>query len=85
MLRRVTPEPPTIERLAEIRCPTTVIVGENDTKDSIAQSKILAEKIQGSTTIICPETGHFVNMEVPGIVNKSLLKSEIKVESDQHL
>ena len=67
------PDPPTSRRLAEIRCPTLVIVGERDVPDFRAIAGALADGIPGAEKIVIPGAGHMANMEAPAAVNELLL------------
>jgi pimeloyl-ACP methyl ester carboxylesterase len=64
--------PPAIQRLAEIRKPTLLIVGENDVPDIQAIVKLLQAGIAGARTEVIPAAGHMPNMEAPERVNQLL-------------
>ena len=64
--------PPAIQRLAEIRKPTLLIVGEKDVPDIQAIVKLLGTGISGSRTEVIPGAGHMSNMEAPARVNELL-------------
>ncbi len=53
------------DRLAEITCPTLVIVGEEDvlTPPTIAQT--YADQIPGARSVVIPHAGHLSNLEQP--------------------
>ena len=55
---------PIVERLSEIHCPTTVIVGEAD-GPLLPASQVLADKIAGATLVIVPESAHQPQLENP--------------------
>ena len=61
-------------RLAEIRCPTLVISGENDTTVPLKTQAKLVEKIPGATQRIIPAAGHAVSIEQPETFNQILLE-----------
>jgi pimeloyl-ACP methyl ester carboxylesterase len=58
-------EPPTIQRLATIRAPTLVIVGERDVLDFHRVADIMVERIPGAKKVVMPGVGHMANMEAP--------------------
>ena len=60
-------------RLAEITCPTLVLVGEHDPSTPPAVASRLAGAIQGSALVVVPESSHIVTVEAPGAVNMALL------------
>lgn len=62
--RSLFEEPPLSERLREIRCPTTVIVGESDLAFREA-SRALADAIEGAELRVIPESGHQPQLESP--------------------
>lgn len=67
-------ESPAINRLSEIKVPTTVLVGEIDLVDTKKVGDILAKQIQGARQVIIPGVGHLVNLAAPGLFNKELLQ-----------
>ncbi|MBI3733195.1 MAG: alpha/beta fold hydrolase [Chloroflexi bacterium] len=67
------PEPPAIERLAEITAPTLVVIGERDLSDFHAIAGILQERIRGARLAVIPGAGHMANMEAPEAFNKLVL------------
>lgn len=60
--------------LREIRVPTLVLCGEQDTLTPPAESEALARQIDGSRLEIVPRAGHLANLENPGAVNAALLR-----------
>ena len=54
-----------VDRLREIRCPTTVIVGEGD-HEFLPGSEALAAGIPAATLARVPDAGHHPHMENPG-------------------
>jgi pimeloyl-ACP methyl ester carboxylesterase len=56
--------PSMVERLGEIRCPTTVLVGENDT-GLRASADVLAEGIRGAELVVIPDAGHSPQEDQP--------------------
>ena len=57
-------EAPVVDRLGEIRCPTTVIVGEADVPFREA-SQIMADGIEGAELVVIPEAAHQPQLENP--------------------
>jgi pimeloyl-ACP methyl ester carboxylesterase len=65
--------------LKEIKIPTLVITGENDSTVSPARQKLLVEGICGARQVVIPRAGHAVaidqfeafNRELMGFINQS--------------
>lgn len=51
--------------LAEIRCPTLVLVGELDLICGPAQGQVIATAVAGAEMVTIPASGHFVGVEQP--------------------
>jgi 3-oxoadipate enol-lactonase len=64
--------PDSIPLLPEIRCPTLVIVGDQDQATPPAEAKLMAERIPGARLEIIPGAGHLANLEQPEAFNKAL-------------
>lgn len=62
-------------RLKRIKCPTTVIVGENDILKPRRFSEIIAQNIHGATMQIIPGAGHAVVIEQPSKIAEALWKA----------
>jgi 3-oxoadipate enol-lactonase len=58
-------EPPAIDRLPAIRCPTLVLVGSRDTSDIQRIAERLAREIPGARREIFDGLGHVLNLEAP--------------------
>lgn len=67
-------DPPARARLAEIRVPTLVIVGERDLPDFHAIADILAGGIPSAMKVEMPGVGHMSNMEDPAAFNELLME-----------
>jgi pimeloyl-ACP methyl ester carboxylesterase len=52
------------DRLAEIRCPTTVVVGAEDA-DFLAPSRLLEAEIRGAVRVEIPDAAHSPQIENP--------------------
>ena len=61
-------------RLAEIPCPTLVLVGEQDPSTPPPVARRLAEAIKGSVSVVIPDASHIVTVEAPDAVNTALLR-----------
>jgi len=61
-------------RLGEVKSPTLIITGENDTTVSPANQHILVEKIRNNQQVIIPNAGHAAIIDQPELVNKSILE-----------
>jgi 3-oxoadipate enol-lactonase len=59
--------------LREIRVPTLVLCGEEDTITPPADSEILHRGIAGSRLAILPNAGHLSNLEKPAAYNEALV------------
>jgi pimeloyl-ACP methyl ester carboxylesterase len=55
--------------LREIRVPTLVVCGEEDTITPVAESEALARGIAGSRLEVIPRAGHLSNLENPEVYN----------------
>lgn len=66
------PHPNTIEFLATIAAPTTVVIGELDVPCFHEMSGVLADRIGNARKVTVPGVGHMVNMEAPDTVNALL-------------
>lgn len=58
--------------LAEITCPTVVIVGEQDVLTPVKVAQEMHEGIAGSRLEVIPDCGHLSTMERPAVVNAIL-------------
>jgi pimeloyl-ACP methyl ester carboxylesterase len=67
-------KPPAIGRLADIRIPTLVIVGDLDTHSVRAVADILAQRIPGARKVVLPGTAHMLNMERPAEFSRIVLE-----------
>lgn len=60
--------------LAAIRCPTTVIVGEQDTATPAELAQEIAAGIAGSRLVVIARCGHLSTIEQPHAVTKALIE-----------
>ena len=58
--------------LAEIKCPTTIIVGAEDALTPVKVAQEMQKGIAGSTLHVIPECGHLATLERPEAVNAIL-------------
>ncbi|MCA1561494.1 MAG: alpha/beta hydrolase [Acidobacteria bacterium] len=61
--------PPAVQRLAEIKRPLLVLVGERDVPDIHTIVKLLEDRVIGARVIRIPRVGHMLNMEAPDAFN----------------
>jgi len=64
---------PVGDRLAEIRCPTLVLVGEHDVPDMHAIASRIAGSIEGAKLETLPGSAHLPSFERPDEFNAILL------------
>ena len=62
------------DELVNIKCPTLVIVGENDVSVGVGGSVIISRRIPGSKLIIVPECGHDIARERPQEFNAAVME-----------
>ena len=60
-------------RLKEVKCPTLVIVGEQDPGTPVAMAREIHEALPGSELVIIPSAAHLSNIEQPQAFNAALL------------
>mgnify|MGYP001218771710 CR=1 FL=1 len=60
------------ERLKEIKCPTLVIVGEQDAGTPVAMAREIHAALPGSELAIIPSASHLSNMEQPAAFTRAL-------------
>jgi pimeloyl-ACP methyl ester carboxylesterase len=64
--------PDSTSKLAGIKVPTLIIVGENDAVTPPEASRTMHEHIGGSRLVVIPEAGHLSNLEAPEAFNGAL-------------
>jgi 2-hydroxy-6-oxonona-2,4-dienedioate hydrolase len=67
-------EPPAVGRLAEIRVPTLIIVGDLDRPEIMERADVLERSIPDAQKAVMPRTTHLPNMESPGEFNRIVLE-----------
>lgn len=75
------PRPNSIELLAAIPTPTTVVTGELDVPCFHEMSHVLADRIPGARKLTVPGVGHMVNMEAPEAVNALLRELVLETQA----
>lgn len=61
-------------RLAEIRCPSLIIVGKDDPGTPVAMAEEIHRALPGSELVIIPTAAHLSNLEQPDAFNQALAK-----------
>jgi 3-oxoadipate enol-lactonase len=61
------------DRLAAIRVPTLIMVGEEDPASPVASSQAIHERIQGSELVMLKAAAHLSNMEQPEAFNRAVM------------
>lgn len=61
-----------VPRLAEVDCPTLVVVGEEDAALPVALSRRLAAGIPGAELVVVPRAGHLSALEAPEPVTRAI-------------
>jgi 3-oxoadipate enol-lactonase len=65
--------PPAMERLADVKVPTLIIVGNRDMADIHEICGLLRARVPGAKEIVIQNSGHIVNMEQPEEFNRAVL------------
>lgn len=66
------PAPSTLDRLAEIKVPTLVLVGALDT-GYLRAAEVMTARISGAKSVSIPDAGHCVNIEQTEAFNRAVL------------
>lgn len=66
--------PSAIERLASIRAPTLVLVGEHDQPQIQEIAGLLEVEIAGARRVLLPGAAHLPNLEQPALFNRAVLE-----------
>jgi pimeloyl-ACP methyl ester carboxylesterase len=69
-----SPEPPTAERLAQIKQPTLVVIGGEDAANIKNIADTLASKIPNARKVTIPGSSHHPPVETPKEFNRVLLE-----------
>ena len=68
-------------RLPQIKVPTLVLVGDEDT--ALPAAHVTHEKIASSELVIIPDAGHLSNLEQPGAFNRAMLKFLVAMDAQR--
>lgn len=71
--RGMAERPDMIAALKEVRCPTLVVVGEEDSVSPPGEMRGIAEAIVGAKFVEIPAAGHMSPLENPAAVNAAIL------------
>jgi len=63
-----------LDRLAEIKIPTLILVGEDDPGTPVAASKAMHERIPNSRLVVLPSARHLSSVEQSEAFNATLIK-----------
>jgi len=66
-------EPPAVQRLAEVRVPTLLVIGELDSPVILKAGKLMMRQIAGARQVFMP-TAHLPSMERPHEFNRHVLE-----------
>lgn len=66
--------PPAGDRLSEIRAPTLVLVGDQDSAHVRATVEKFASEIAGARTLVIEGAGHLLNIDAPNEFNDAVLR-----------
>ena len=55
---------PAIDRLGQVKAPTLILIGENDTLQR-EQADLLAKQVPGARLVVIPGGGHLLNLTSP--------------------
>jgi pimeloyl-ACP methyl ester carboxylesterase len=70
---RVTIDRPSfVEKLDSIRCPTLILVGENDTH-YLAEAELLERRISNAIRVVMPGVGHPMSVQNPGAFEEKIM------------
>ncbi|MBU6479056.1 MAG: alpha/beta fold hydrolase [Nitrospirae bacterium] len=69
-LMAMAERPDSIPLLAQITCPTQIIVGKLDQATPPSDAELMAEKIPGARITIIPNAAHLANLEQPEAFNQ---------------
>ncbi len=67
-------EPPAVNRLAEVKAPTLIMVGDQDASEVLEIADTLEQGIAGAKKVVIPGTAHHLHMEKPEEFNRVVLE-----------
>ncbi|GCE23976.1 alpha/beta fold hydrolase [Dictyobacter kobayashii] len=65
-------DPPAFNRLSELRAPTMVVLGDQDTTDIFTIGQRIQKQVAGTQLVLVPQVGHTLVMEKPADFNQLL-------------
>jgi pimeloyl-ACP methyl ester carboxylesterase len=69
---RMMARPDSTAQLAQITCPTLIVVGEHDAMTPPALSQDMQARIAGAALTVIPSSGHLANLEQPDAFNEAV-------------
>lgn len=63
------------DRVAEIRCPTLIVVGDQDLATPLADGEFLGGRIAGSRLVVIPGAAHLANLDQPEAFTSTVLNA----------
>lgn len=69
------------DRLPQIKVPTLVLVGDEDT--ALPAAHVTHERIASSELVIIPNAGHLSNLEQPDAFNRAMLKFLVAMDAQR--
>jgi 3-oxoadipate enol-lactonase len=76
-------EPPAVQRLAEVRAPTLVMVGDVDEPGGVAAGRHLAASVAGARLVEFQNVAHMIHLEEPDRFNALVLEFLADVEGER--
>ncbi len=67
-------------QLGGIKCPTQIIVGDQDVGTPVAMSQAIHDAIPGSEMVVIPNASHLSNLEQPEAFNTAMMKFVSRVK-----
>lgn len=82
LITDIVDQPDALADLAHVRCPTLVIVGEQD-EAFLPDSRAMAEVIPGADLVVVPDAGHSPQFENPDVYLASMERLLARVDAEQ--
>lgn len=76
-------DPPTIDRLGEIRCPTLLVIGERDDEQRHLDADDLLAGIAQARKVVVPDAPQLVNLDQPEVFNQLVLDFLAEVDRER--
>lgn len=77
-------EPPAVQRLAEVRVPTLVLIGSVDEPSGLAAGRHLAASVAGARLLELPGVAHMIQLEEPDRFNELVLAFLAEVDRQRN-